>query len=149
LKFHFIDRTASGADIHRHHRSTLDHRDENHERSPLPGAQAPCRTLLLCGDRGLLLIAAAERNAFNTSADQTGAPQAGGERSIMSKAYIIEVHNRTAGIVTADERGFSFFSSERAFDSLDGQHFASARDAERAARALLTVRGGRVRRAAF
>ncbi|WP_316158433.1 MULTISPECIES: hypothetical protein [unclassified Bradyrhizobium] len=65
----------------------------------------------------------------------------------MSKAYIIEVLNRTAGIVTADERGFSFFSSERAFDSLEGQHFASAREAERAARALVTAGGGRLRRA--
>jgi hypothetical protein len=64
----------------------------------------------------------------------------------MSKAYVIEVYNRTAGIVTADERGFSFFSSERAFDSLEGQQFASARDAERAARALVTTGGGRLRR---
>ncbi len=55
----------------------------------------------------------------------------------MSKAYIIEVHNRTAGIVTGDERGFWFFSSDRAFDRLEGQEFRSARDAERAARALL------------
>jgi hypothetical protein len=55
----------------------------------------------------------------------------------MSKAYVIEVYNRTAGIVTGDERGFSFFSSERAFDSLEGRHFPSARDAELAARALV------------
>jgi hypothetical protein len=55
----------------------------------------------------------------------------------MSKAYIIEVHNRIAGIVTGDERGFRFFSSDRAFDRLEGQEFRSARDAERAARALL------------
>ncbi len=54
----------------------------------------------------------------------------------MSKAYIIEVRNRTAGIVTGDEHGFRFFSSERAFDSLEGREFSSARDAERAARAL-------------
>ena len=39
----------------------------------------------------------------------------------MSKAYIIEIHDRTAGIITSDERGFRFFSSERAFDSLDGR----------------------------
>ena len=58
----------------------------------------------------------------------------------MSKAYIIEVHNRTAGIVAGDERGFTFFSSDRAFDGLDGRDFRSARDAERAARAVL---GGR------
>jgi hypothetical protein len=58
----------------------------------------------------------------------------------MSKAYIIEVRNRTAGIVTGDERGFRFFSSERAFDSLEGREFRSARDAERAARVLLDAR---------
>ena len=52
----------------------------------------------------------------------------------MSKAYIIEIHDRTAGIVTGDERGFTFFSSERAFDRLDGRDFRSAREAERAAR---------------
>jgi hypothetical protein len=58
----------------------------------------------------------------------------------MSKAYVIEVSNQTAGIVVGDERGFRFFSSERAFDSLDGQQFRSPRHAERAARALLARR---------
>jgi hypothetical protein len=55
----------------------------------------------------------------------------------MSTAYVIEVGDRTAGIVTIDERGFNFFSSERAFDSLEGQRFASARAAELGARALI------------
>jgi hypothetical protein len=58
----------------------------------------------------------------------------------MPKAYIIEVQSRTAGIVARDERGFRFFSSERAFDSLEGRQFRSARDAERAARTLLDGR---------
>jgi hypothetical protein len=58
----------------------------------------------------------------------------------MPKAYIIEVRNRTAGIVTGDERSFCFFSSERAFDSLEGREFRTVRDAERAARALLDAR---------
>jgi hypothetical protein len=58
----------------------------------------------------------------------------------MSKAYIIEVQDRTAGIVAGDQRGFRFFSSERMFDSLEGREFRSARDAERAARALLNTR---------
>jgi hypothetical protein len=58
----------------------------------------------------------------------------------MSKAYIIEVHNRTAGIVAGNERGFTFFSSDRAFDRLDDRDFRTAREAERAARAVL---GGR------
>jgi hypothetical protein len=55
----------------------------------------------------------------------------------MSKAYVIEVRNRTAGIVAGDERGFRFFSSGRGFDPLEGCEFHSARDAERAAIALL------------
>ena len=58
----------------------------------------------------------------------------------MSKAYVIEVHNRTAGIVAGDERGFTFFSSDRAFDRLDGRDFRSAREAERAARLVLAGR---------
>jgi len=58
----------------------------------------------------------------------------------MSNAYVIEVFNRTAGIVVAEERGFRFFSSEPAFDPLEGDHFGSARAAERAAKALLDQR---------
>lgn len=58
----------------------------------------------------------------------------------MSKAYIIEIHDHTAGIVTRDERGFRFFSSQRLFDSLEGRMFRSAREAERAARAVLAER---------
>jgi hypothetical protein len=59
----------------------------------------------------------------------------------MSKAFIIEVESRTAGIVAKDERGYRFFSAEHTFESLDGRQFRSARDAERAARALLQERG--------
>lgn len=60
----------------------------------------------------------------------------------MSQAYIIEVSNRTAGIVVSEERGFRFFSAERAFDSLDSRHFGSPRAAERAASALVQRRCG-------
>jgi len=59
----------------------------------------------------------------------------------MSKAFIIEVEDRTAGIVAKDGRGYRFFSAERIFDRLEGREFGSARDAERAARALLRERG--------
>ena len=52
----------------------------------------------------------------------------------MPKAFIIEVRNRTAGIVTPAGRKFRFFSSAPAFDRLEGREFRSARDAERAAR---------------
>lgn len=58
----------------------------------------------------------------------------------MTKAYIIEIESRTAGIVTRDERGYRFFSSDRAFDGLEGHEFRSARAAERAARTLLHQR---------
>ena len=59
----------------------------------------------------------------------------------MSNAYIIEIQDRAAGIVTRDGRGFSFFSSERAFDSLEGRVFRTVRDAERAAQALANADG--------
>ena len=55
----------------------------------------------------------------------------------MPKAFIIEVRNRTAGIVTPAGRKFRFFSSAPAFDRLEGREFRSARDAERAASALV------------
>jgi hypothetical protein len=58
----------------------------------------------------------------------------------MSHAYVIEVRSRTAGIVAVDGAGFRFFSSERAFDRLEGQRFRTARHAERAARALADAR---------
>jgi len=70
-----------------------------------------------------------------------------GERTVMSNAYIIEIQDRAAGIVTRDKRGFSFFSSERAFDSLEGRVFRTVREAERAAQALVRADagGGRAR----
>ena len=60
-----------------------------------------------------------------------------------STAYIIEIHDRAAGIVARDERGYRFFSSERLFDSLDGRQFGSAREAERAVRAIFSARAQR------
>ncbi len=58
----------------------------------------------------------------------------------MSYAYIIEIGSHTAGIVTRNERSYRFFSSDRIFDSLEGREFGSAREAERAARALFLER---------
>ncbi|MBR1091677.1 hypothetical protein JQ621_29830 [Bradyrhizobium manausense] len=57
-----------------------------------------------------------------------------------SNAYIIEINDRAAGIVTRDERGFRFFSCERLFDGLEGRQFRSAREVERAARAVFSER---------
>ncbi|MEZ2145832.1 hypothetical protein AAE026_26600 [Bradyrhizobium sp. DN5] len=61
-----------------------------------------------------------------------------------SNAYIIEIQDRAAGIITRDARGFRFFSSERLFDSLEGRQFRSAREAERAAHAVFSERGRRL-----
>jgi hypothetical protein len=58
----------------------------------------------------------------------------------MSNAYIIEIESHTAGIVTKGERSYRFFASDRIFDSLEGRDFRSARDAERAARAVFLER---------
>jgi hypothetical protein len=55
----------------------------------------------------------------------------------MSEGYTVEnAQGETIGIVVRKEsgRGFRFFSSTRAFDSLDGHLFASAQAAQRAAR---------------
>ncbi|MBR0954090.1 hypothetical protein [Bradyrhizobium canariense] len=60
-----------------------------------------------------------------------------------SNAYIIEIHDRAAGIITRGERGFRFFSSECLFDSLEGRQFRSAREAERAERAVYSERSRR------
>ena len=60
----------------------------------------------------------------------------------MSNTYVIEVDNRTAGIVVADAGGFRFFSALRQFGRLDGQHFRKPSDAEKAARTLITRRTG-------
>jgi hypothetical protein len=92
--------------------------------------------LLLRGHRRLSLIFLFKQIHHQTRQD-TGSS---GERAVMTQAYIIEIESRTAGIVARDERGYRFFSSDRTFDGLEGREFRSARDAERAARALLQQR---------
>jgi hypothetical protein len=51
----------------------------------------------------------------------------------MSDAYIIEVSSQAAGIVVRDRGGFRFFAASHRFNSLEGQIFRNAREAERAA----------------
>jgi hypothetical protein len=51
----------------------------------------------------------------------------------MSDAYIIEVSSQAAGIVVRDRGGFRFFAATHRFNSLEGQIFRNAREAERAA----------------
>jgi len=56
----------------------------------------------------------------------------------MSDSYVIEVSSETAGIVVRDVRGYQFFASSQRFFALEGQTFRNAREAERAARRLVT-----------
>jgi hypothetical protein len=67
-----------------------------------------------------------------------------------ANAYIIEVHGHTAGIVARDGQGFRFHASAHRFNALEGQTFASPREAEKAAAALTDRRlAGRGRRFAL
>jgi hypothetical protein len=56
----------------------------------------------------------------------------------MSDSYVIEVSSQTAGIVVRDASGYQFFAASHEFNPLEGQVFRSAREAERAARRLVT-----------
>lgn len=60
-----------------------------------------------------------------------------GTQREMTKSYIIEVDTQTAGIVVGTPEGFRFFASSHRFNSLEGQLFRNAREAERAARRLI------------
>ena len=55
----------------------------------------------------------------------------------MASAHIIEVGDRTAGIVVREHGGFCFFASERAFRPLEGTLFRTVDQAARAARERL------------
>jgi hypothetical protein len=50
----------------------------------------------------------------------------------MSKAIVIEVQGDAAGIVVGSPGDFRFFSSQPAFDALDGKNFRSVAQANRA-----------------
>ena len=58
----------------------------------------------------------------------------------MASAHIIEVGDRTAGIVVREHGGFRFFASERAFRPLEGALFRTIDQAARAARERLRSR---------
>ena len=51
----------------------------------------------------------------------------------MSDTYIIEVSQQAAGIVVRNPDGFRFFVATHRFNPMEGQLFANAREAERAA----------------
>jgi hypothetical protein len=56
----------------------------------------------------------------------------------MSDTYIIEVASQAAGIVVRDPDGYRFFAATHRFNPLEGQLFRNAREAELAARRLMT-----------
>jgi hypothetical protein len=56
----------------------------------------------------------------------------------MSDSYIIEISSEAAGIVVRGPGGYRFFAASRRFSRLEGQVFRNAREAERAARRLVT-----------
>ncbi len=51
----------------------------------------------------------------------------------MSDNFIIEISSQTAGIVVRNPDGYRFFSASHRFNSMEGQLFRSANEAERAA----------------
>jgi hypothetical protein len=59
------------------------------------------------------------------------------QRLGMSDTYIIEVASQAAGIVVRSRGGYVFFAATHRFNSMEGQLFRSAREAERAARRLV------------
>jgi hypothetical protein len=56
----------------------------------------------------------------------------------MSDSYIIEVSSQPAGIVVRDPGGYRFFAASSRFGRLEGRLFRNAREAERAARRLVS-----------
>jgi hypothetical protein len=51
----------------------------------------------------------------------------------MSDNIIIEIRSRAAGIVVRSAEGYRFFAASHRFNSMEGQLFRSADEAERAA----------------
>jgi hypothetical protein len=56
----------------------------------------------------------------------------------MSQSYIIEVGSQPAGVVVRNPGGYVFFAASHRFNQLDGKIFRNAREAERAARRIVT-----------
>ena len=51
----------------------------------------------------------------------------------MSKAFVIEVRSRAAGIVVHDGRRYRFYAAAHEFNGLEGRDFRSPNDAQKAA----------------
>lgn len=61
----------------------------------------------------------------------------------MTQAFAIEVAGHSAGIAVADRGGFVFYAADHLFWELDRRTFRRLRQAEQAARALLSRVAGR------
>jgi hypothetical protein len=61
-----------------------------------------------------------------------GTPALAGGRVIMSKAFVIEVGSRAAGIVVHDGRRYRFYAAAHEFNGLEGRDFRSPNDAQKA-----------------
>jgi hypothetical protein len=60
----------------------------------------------------------------------------------MSDNFIIEISSQAAGIVVRHADGYRFFAASHRFNSMEGQVFGSANEAERAA--LRLAKGGMI-----
>jgi hypothetical protein len=60
----------------------------------------------------------------------------------MSDNFIIEISSQAAGIVVRNADGYRFFAASHRFNSMEGQVFRNANEAERAA--LRIARGGTI-----
>jgi hypothetical protein len=56
----------------------------------------------------------------------------------MSDNFIIEICSQAAGIVVRNADGYRFFAASHRFNSMEGQLFRSANEAERAAFRIAT-----------
>jgi hypothetical protein len=59
----------------------------------------------------------------------------------MSKAFIIEVRSRAAGIVVHDGRRYRFYAAAHEFNGLEGRDFRSPNDAQKAAAGHIATPG--------
>jgi hypothetical protein len=60
-------------------------------------------------------------------------PALAGGGVIMSKAFVIEVRSRAAGIVVHDGKCYRFYAAAHEFNGLEGRDFRSPNDAQKAA----------------
>jgi hypothetical protein len=77
-----------------------------------------------------------------TAFQQTATHQAPSQMAASQQAYIIEIGETQAGLVSrrGDERYFTFIAASSAFNAIEGHRFATPGAAELAARQLASPR---------